>query len=421
VSKRLTVERLAYPWHLRLADRVLGGLGAMGLQYVSLDRERILDNARRNVGLDDFGGSAFLEPMDMVLEAATARGLTNIGKVATRASYVKALTNRLRMREHLAKFPHIRDTPIRKPIFIVGFPRSGTTLLQNLMAQADNRRGLRFWELLTPVPVNAQDPAADRHRRERAARIALAASAWVAPEMNAVHEVRIDSFEECWYLFIPAFAVLNWDLQLGLDGYSKWLLEHDMRGPYEEYRTWLKLLLQNEHADHLLLKCPEHLWFLDALLDVFPDACVVWTHRDPVVSIASYCSLMTLPRRMLLGEIDPVKLGREITDRFHVGVQRAMEARKRHDPARFYDVDFLDLVKDPISVVHDISRHFELDEPANFDERIQAWQNSRRSDKRGAHVYSGERYGIDPAAIHAQYADYIEAFDIPINREAVNA
>ena len=126
--------------------------------------------------------------------------------------------------------------------------------------------------------------------------------------MGAVHEIRADSVEECWPLFSPTFAVLNYDLQSGFEDFGRWLLEHDMSGPYREYRRELQLLAHHRSTGNFVLKCPEHLWFLDALFEVFPDACVVWTHRDPLDSVASYSSLMSLNRRMIYGRFDPVEI-----------------------------------------------------------------------------------------------------------------
>ncbi len=416
MASRLTVERTDYPLHIRAVDSLVGIADRLGAPFARLDQAHILEYARRRSGLHDFGDPAFLEPMSLVIDNAQKLGFTNLARVFIRASYIKAVVNRLKLVAELSRNPEISKTPLKRPIFIVGFPRTGTTLLQNLLAQAPGRRGLRFWELITPLPVSS-DPAIDRRRRLRAADIALFAGNMMAPEMNEVHEIGSESYEECWYLFMNSFSVLNWDLQTGLQDYGRYLLDRDMTGAYEEYRTWLQVLLQNDPAEHLLLKCPEHLWFLDALLEVFPDACIVWTHRDPVVSIASYCSMMSLPRRMLFGSFDPMQVGQDIASRFHDGVTRAMAVRDKADPSRFYDVDFLELVKNPKQVAHDIAAHFDLSEPADMDARMAAWLAEERKDERGAHVYSADRYGINPDDIHERYAEYIERFSIPTKRE----
>lgn len=408
--ERLTVEHITYPWHIRALDALAGGVNAVS-HLGDLDPDRLMEAARRATGLHDFGGDGFLEPMHLVTDNARRMGFTNIARIVVRTTYVKALVNRLLLTAALRDDPQIAATPVKRPIFVLGFPRSGTTLLQNLLAQHPSRRGLTFQELITPFPVHP-DPVIDARRRHRTAAAALAAGRLMAPEMHDMHDIRPDTFEECWYLFCNTFHVLNWDLMTGLEDYGRWLLQTDMVPAYREYRTWLQVLLRHAPAEHLLLKCPEHLWFIDALLEVFPDACIVWTHREPVGSIASYCSMMTLPRRMVYGTVDPTSLGRLIVDRFHDATERAMGALEAADPARFHHVHFQDLLDDPKRVVHDICAHFDLEDPPDHDATLDAWLDTPRQDERGRHVYRAERYGIDAASVQERYSRYIQRFGL---------
>ena len=190
-----------------------------------------------------------------------------------------------------------------------------------------------------------------------------------------------------------------------------------MDGPYREYREQLQLISGTRPGVDFVLKCPEHLWFLDSLLKTFPDACVVWTHRDPVASVASYCSLISLNQRMLYGRFEPLPIGKHITQRFEQGVRRAMAARDQYGkPGQFFDVSFHELVQDPIAMVHKIYAHFDMTVPDGMDAAMETWLSSGRSDKRGKHHYSAERYGLDVETVHAQYADYIERFDITVKK-----
>ena len=200
--------------------------------------------------------------------------------------------------------------------------------------------------------------------------------------------------------------------------YGRWLLDYDMTGPYRFYRQTLQLLAHRRGEARFLLKCPEHLWFVDSLLEVFPDARIVWTHRDPVASVASYCSLISLGQRMLYGRFDPLKLGQHIQSRFREGVERAMQARQRAEALgkgdQFFDVDFTTLVRDPPAVVRQIKEWADMPHDKASEARVQRWMNTERGDKKGAHKYSAEVYGLDGHAIHREYADYIDRFDIPL-------
>ena len=297
-------------------------------------------------------------------------------------------------------------------MFVLGFPRTGTTLLQNLLCLDPGRRSLPFWELTHPTPIS-EDSVQDRNVRIRSAERVLSMAYRLAPEMRTIHEIKASTPEECWYLFFHCFAVLNYDLQTGVGHFGDWLLKEDLGWAYASYQRQLTFLNHHWPANNLVLKCPEHLWFLDALLEVFPDACIVWTHRDPVASIASYCSLISLTYRMHFGEMQPTRIGAHIQKRFHQGVTRAMAARDAFDNDNiFFDVRFHELVQDPAKMIGRITEHFGLQPVA--EEAIANWLNNGRADKRGAHQYSAERYGLDRARILDQFQPYIDRFGIQV-------
>lgn len=391
----------------RLAQTVVPPIGR-------LDQQSILDAARRQTGLTDWGDDSFLEPMRKVLDEVPSDRFTPLARVFMRSTFVEAVKNRLRIQSYLDAHPEVRDIPVERPVFVLGFPRSGTTLLQNLLALDPDRRALEFWELSHPVPVHA-DPDRDIARRIRTTEWILRLAYVVAPEMRYVHEIGATTAEECWPLFANNFSVLNYDLQSGSARYGDWLMRSDMRPAYQYYRTQLQLLLHRRPSRQLVLKCPEHLWFLDTLLEVFPDACIVWTHRDPYDSVASYCSLISLTWRMLYGRIDTEALGRHITYRFHSGVEAAMRARERMGADdRIYDMPFGQLVKDPAEGLRGVSEHFGLDWGIDMGGAVEDYLTNGRKDKRGAHRYDGALYGLDPDEVYAKFAEYIERYAIPV-------
>ena len=408
-----TVARDDYRPLVRMIDLVCGGLQGIGLPLGRLDPGSILDAARSRTGLKDWGKEDFLVPMDRILAEARGAPFSSLARCVVRQTFIAAVSNRLRIEDWYRRNPAASQERIERPVFILGFPRTGTTLLQNLLSLDPGARALRFWELQSPVPVHA-DPAVDRHRRLRTARATLQAAYFVAPEMEFVHEIGPETAEECWPLFANTFAVLNWDIAGGLRGYGQWLLGQDMCGPYAEYRRQLQMMAHHQPTRRFVLKCPEHLWFIDALLDVFPDASIVWTHRDPVDSVASYCSLISLNRRMLYGHIDHPAIGAHIEQSFAQGVDLAMQARARHPHARFYDVSFRALVKDPKVVVRQLKDALDIEHAPDQDARIDAWLENERKDKRGAHHYDAARFGLEPGRVYQRFADYIDRYQIPL-------
>jgi len=386
---------------------------AIGLPIGNCDPASIL-RAARGRGPGDWGDDAFQTPMNLLCDAVRENGrLTPLARVVMRQSFIRAVKNRLELQACLQRHPDIEQTRIERPIFVLGFPRTGTTVLQNLLCLQPGRRGLRFWELVTPVPWH-ENPAIDERKRRANAKRMLKAAYLIAPEQKEIHFIDAETYEECWPLFGASFCVMNYDLQSGMRRYGDFLMDHDMVGPYQEYAQVLKLLSWRNPADQLVLKCPEHLWFVDALLEVFPDACIVWTHRDPVPTIASYCSLMSLQWRTLYGHYDPTELGEHITTRFHQGIQRAMAARAAADPKRFFDVNFHNLVNDQAGTVRAICEYFELPHGEHMDTAVAGWLANRRADHRGAHKYSAARYGIDTARVHDLYRDYIDQFEVQV-------
>lgn len=416
VSTVATVERDTYRPAVQAADLACRVVQGVGVPIGSLEQDSILAAARRRTGLKDWGSEDFLVPLAKILPAARRAPLTPLARVIARQMFVAAVANRLRTQDWFGRHPGAEDTAITQPVFIVGFPRSGTTLLQNLLSLEPGARALRFWELQSPTPTS-DDRAKDRAHRLGTARSTLRAAYFIAPEMQTVHEIGPETAEECWPLFANTFAVLNWDVASGFREYGDWLLGYDMVGPYAEYRRQLQMMAAYQPTRQFILKCPEHLWFLDALLAVFPDARIIWTHRDPMDSVASYCSLVSLNRRMLYGRYDPQALGSHIEESFATGVHRAMQARLRHPDAHIMDVSFRSLVKDPVGVVRQLKEQLDIPHSPDGDARTQDWLTNERKDKRGAHVYQAERYGLEPARVYGRFRDYVDRFEVRLRHK----
>lgn len=411
-----TVSQLEYTLLLQGIDAVLRGLGALGLPALQFDPDRMMRDAQRQTGLVDFGDPDFLEPFRHLMEIVEDFPLSGIGRASARGTCVKALANRLLIEDYIRRFPEVEDIEIKRPVFILGFPRTGTTLLQNLMSLTPELRPLKFWEVAAPVPAST-DLVKDKAKRRRQAAFLVRAAYFIAPEQRFIHEIGVDTYEECWPLFFNAFQALNYDLTIGVRSFGDWLRDRDMVPAYRYYKRQLQILAHQQPTQHFLLKCPEHLWFIRDLLEVFPDAAVVWTHRDPVASTASYCSLSSLSRRFLFGRIEPDAVGPHVQDRFRIGVERAMAARDAHgDESSFFDVDFMQLVQDPIAMVRRIRDHFDIEHPPNAEALMQEWLDNKRSDTRGRHIYSAEQWSLDHDSVYADFQPYIDRFQIPVKR-----
>ena len=412
----LTVSRLTPVPAVRAVDLACRAAMALRRPMVDLRVDAILDAAARQEGSRDWGDERFIEPLTRLVTEVSEPHFKPFARAFARSVGVRAVANRIRIERQLAAHPSITSIPVRRPLFILGFPRTGTTLLQNLLAQEPGARALPFWELSNPVPVHA-DPVRDVARRRARAARDLRFATIAAPEMAKVHDITADTFEECWSLIANTFSVLSFDLAHGAHRLGDHLLETDMTWVYREYKRMLQIALHRQAADTLVLKCPEHLWFLDALLTVFPDAGIVWTHRDPMSSVASYSSMVTLSRRSDFGHVDAPALGAHIQERFQQGVSRAMAVRERSDPARFFDVAFDELTADPAAMVRAIRSHFDLTVTDEGMGAVDAWLHTPREDGPGRHVYSAARYGLDLTSTPPGFTDYVERFEIPVKHE----
>lgn len=406
-----TVQDVRYRPAVSALNRLLSLVLRTGV--LNLELNEVLTAAKRGVRLEDWGDEAFLPRLDKLIQTANSHNLTAIGRVSARGAFIKAVQNRLLLEDYTKRHPQIGAIEVKRPIFILGFPRTGTTLLQNLIGLTRGQRSLEMWELTHPVPAHS-NPARDERVRKRNIERILKLAYFLAPEQRHIHAIRVDSNEECWPLFFNDFAVLNYDLTGHFSEFGDYLLTTDLTPSYRYYKRYLQLLAHGRPTDRYLLKCPEHLWFLDALTTVFPDACIVWTHRDPLASTASYSSLASLNYRMLYGEIDHAKIGAHTVDRFAQGVQRAMAARDRLGEDRFFDVNFKDLVRDPITMVRRIRQHFDIPHPPGSDEAMAAFLAAKRSDARGKHVYSPEQWGLEASSVRSHFTTYINRFNIDL-------
>jgi len=394
---------------MRILNTFIGVLAMLGLAPKKMSADSITQKAIRKTGLTDLEDNMHRAGMEQLVKAINSRPVTHFGKFSNNGFGVEALSNRLRLIDYLKKNPEIRETKIERPIFIIGFPRTGTTILQNLLDLGDDMRGLPFWEIANPTPLSS-DPIKDIEKRQRRTKMRLKVVNVVVPEMKFIHEVRYNSLEECWPLMISQFAVPNWGVTTRWTEYGEWILQHDMTRPYEEYRKFLQVMSHRTPDKRLILKSPDHLWHLDKVLEMFPDACIVWTHRDPTKSMSSYSSMVSLNWRLLYGKCVPKELGPHIQGFFKTGIDRALKVRDKIGEERFLDVDFRDLQKDPIGVVNTITDFFKLKQVSNS--KMQHYLDTDRPDNKGKHSHSATHFGLNAEKINQQFKTYIERFGI---------
>jgi hypothetical protein len=406
---------------VRACNALGRGLEAAGAR-VGLDAEHLLDRARRRTGLADFGDDAFREPLDLLCQALDAEAeLTPLGRWLARREIGTLLEGRLRIEAAFAGDPGLASEEIRAPIFVTGSGRSGTSILHELLAQDPASRALLTWEALRPCPP--PDPPgreSDPPGRESDPRIAQAereVRLWerIAPAYRTMHEMGGRVPQECIYL--TAFELRS-DLLSGfyqVPSYAAWLARCDMRPGYAAHRRVLQILQRRLSTPRWVLKAPSHLWTLEALLAVYPDARIVWTHRDPLRVLASMASLAATLYWLRSDRVDLRRVARQTSRSVAFLLEKATRQRDAGivPEERVFDVRYQQLVDDPFGTLRALYDHFGMPWSAEAEQRMRAHLAARPQHRHGEHRYAFADTGLDPARERERFAPYRTHFGVP--------
>jgi hypothetical protein len=404
-------ERFRLPLPVRLAN----GVGRLftWARPMRLDPDEIIDDAMAETGLEDLGE---VDVRTAVRELTTglqeSGALSPLGRSGMRDEALEGAKVALRVREAMKSDAALASTSIARPVIIVSAPRTGTTLLHNLLSLHPAARAPRLWELRRPCP--APGPSTP----ENDPRIVDARSRYEQfdrrlPEFNAIHEMNADKPDECQHLFRHVSMCRGTYASVApIPGYQAWINQADMRPAYRFYADCLRLLVHHYPQQRLVLKNPPHSLALRELLEVIPDACIVQIHRDPRASAASFCSLTEAARSLMCTRTDLEDVGRAWTDVWSKGLEQMPAIRAGLPDERFFDVDYDSLVSDPVAMVRRIFERFDFDEPDASADHVREYLAERPAGHRGRHRYSLERYGLDEAAVCAPLGDYMQRFGL---------
>lgn len=410
---------------LRALVRSTNAAGAMlqrvGLSPVSLDEQGLLDAACRATGVVNLGDESFREPLREVLRGLESEArLTLLGRIAARGDVLGQLANRLRLEADRRRYPEIAAEEVRQPLFIVGLPRTGSTLLHHLLAQDPGSRVAQAWEVMSPSPP----PEAATYRSDP--RIAKAARQlrWfdaLTPEFKTIHPLGAQLALECIAIMSPTFLSPRFHTTYHVPTYQEWLERQDLGPAYRFHRQFLQQLQWRTPARRWVLKAPAHLFAFDALLETYPDARIVQTHRDPSTVLASVASLTAVLQRAFTDQLDPHEIGHEVSRRWTNGLDRAMRLRQsgRVSADRFFDVHYHELVRDPMMVIRRIYAHFDVPLTEEASAAMRRFLAANPKDKHGAHRYSLSTFGLEADDLVRRFKAYREYYGVP--REEVSS
>lgn len=388
----------------------------MNAPETELDQDGLLAEAtQRTGGLTDLGPAYFEKNLARFIPSLENEAdLNPVGRLIAKERILGHTVSRLHYINDRKRFPEIAKQKIVKPVFIVGLPRTGTTILHDILAQDPANRAPMTWEAMFPSPPPETATFETDPRIDTCEALFPDIDAQI-PGFKAMHPMGARLTQECVTLMGEAMCTPLFHNQFRVPSYQDWVDdEADFSDVYAFHFQQLQHLQSRHASDRWVLKTGAHLWGLSHLLETYPDARIVFTHRDPVDSMTSYASLTSLVRSMSSDQVDRAEVARDWTARLQKVVSRGMRVRNEgHYPnARFYDMHFPDFVADQFSVIEKIYDHFDLPMSESGAARMRAFIADNPKGKHGAHTYSPEEYGVDPAAVRHAFRDYIETYNL---------
>ncbi|MEU2254804.1 sulfotransferase family protein [Nocardia xishanensis] len=364
-------------------------------------------SATKVVGLDDFGDDDYREGLQVLLDSYAADAeLTPFGNKVNRAFLRGALIARLLSENAWQRHPEYADVAIERPVFVTGLPRSGTTAVHRLLNADPAHQGLEMWLTEMPQPRPPRETWAGNPVYQRI-EAAFEKHHVEHPEFMGVHHISADQVEECWQLLRQSAMSVSYECLAYLPGYSEWLAGRDWTDAYRRHRRNLQLIGLPDANRRWVLKNPSHLFALDAIFEVYPDALIIQMHRDPRTIIASVCSLNEQASAGWSEKFRGPVVGRTQLDLWARGAQRFLADRKRHNADQFIDVYYDDFVTDPIDTVRSVYRHFGLPLSAEAEAAMAALHaESTTGAARPSHRYTLDDFGLTADQVDERFGEY---------------
>lgn len=406
----------------RMPLRILNGFlrlaNAVGVARVSFSAEALMAKARKDAGLSDFGDDRFIEPFRLLCEGLNNEANLNpTGKLLTRMSIMRLLRHRLLAEELFAKHPEILEREIKAPVVVVGLARSGTTRLHRLLAADQRFLHLKAWESVNPVPL-PESFGAEHDPRIKSIEDGLKAVLYMGPQIASVHPLGAHEVEEEVGLIQHAFSSQLFEVQAHLPSFAEYLMAHDQSYAYEYMVRLMKLISwwrNDDEAKPWVLKTPQHMQDLDALMRVFPDARLVCTHRDPIKAVGSACSMTWNAIVRDTDSIDPHWIGREWLAKTDAMLRKTLQVRDTLVPAQQQiDVLYQAISGDWRSEMERIYQFLGMPLTEDALSSMQAWLDSNTQHKHGAHKYQLSDFGLSKDEVEERLSYYRERFAIPL-------
>ncbi len=397
---------------LKALNAVGDALRRLGREVPSLAPAGVVKAAVKQAGSDDFGSDSYREPLEVFLAACEQEAeLTTFGRILITKMLIAALANRIDLHRWASDHPTIRSQTIAGPWVIVGLPRTGTSLLSNLLGLDPMARPLRQWEAAHLIPPPTLEGAEEDSRIARTAK-ELDGLMKLNPPLRAMYPFGATLSQECVSLFMYDVRTLALETQAHVPIYARWLEQADMGPAYAQHRLALQALQAAQPTERWILKTPNHLWHLDALLTTYPDARIIWTHRDPGPVVTSLASLANAGQRPLTARSDP----RPAAEEWKRKCAFALGSAVAHDEAAgsgwCQHLHYDELVADPVAAVRGLYGHYGDTVSDLHARRMEAYLEQRPQDAFGRHRYDPADFGWTYAGLAEEFADYTSRYHV---------
>jgi hypothetical protein len=380
---------------------------------VSLEPNELIATAQANTKLQDFGrDDTWRTGFHKLLDAVKAMNGPPILQSAVRRTVLGHLETRLRLTEEARVHPQIVSQTIEKPLIVIGLPRTGTTITYDLMALDPLSRTPREWEWYMPWPAT---DAATFTTDPRIGIVQAMYRQWLdhAPELETIQRFDCTQPGECNHGMCHHFASTNFWADYGVPDFLRWLRDEVPEGQYLTHKRLLQGFQWKGPKGHWILKSPQHLFDLEGLLDTYPDACLVWTHRDPLWTFSSLASMVSKFQLAAGGGKDLHAVGRSVMDLWAAAMARATQARSSNPKVEraIIDLAHRDVVHDPVGAIRKIYDRFGFKFSDEHTARIQRFlQDSRSAQRLGQHRHTPAEFGLEAGEVHERLADYYAKF-----------
>ena len=404
------------PLGVRAFNAAGRGLRALGLPLKRLEPDALVDSARKRSGLSDFGGDSFYAGLRRLVDSLeNEASLSELGRVIARTEIGLLLENRLQIQEWRRRHAEIAQVKIERPIFIIGMPRTGTTILHEVLAQDPRIRVPMTWEVDRPIPP---PEAATYVSDPRIAEVdkTLARTDTLIPDFKRMHPMGAELPQECVRVTAMDFASMIFQTTYRVPSYAEWLHEQaDLAPAYTLHRRVLQHLGWRCQRDRWILKSPGHLWHIEALLREYPDACLVQTHRDPLKIVASLTSLVSALRTMASDRVERLEIAREWAEYVRAGLEASVRARESGvvPNNQVMDIQFREFMAEPVATIRKIYERFGLELSADAERRMRTFLAANPDDKHGKHAYRFVDTGLALDEQRERVSHYQRFFDVP--------